>query len=827
MMNQTGFSLWKCKGSVKDFFSVQSNGKVNINSQVVKVVLPRTFEYYFGDNKPYNGGVVFIQEITAELNKLYPAGFQNLTPRTDNGTLWHFNVVMRGYKGIGVAYGVDNCVIKNNGVNLSLNAVNIHAIVPGEHLVINTICHEMGHSVMSWTDYYRTGVSNLGGYCVMASAGTETPMAMNPGLRYRKGWINQVDFFNTTTTRTYSITANNYNQIYKYANPANTKEYLLIAAHIYDNKYYQDGLLPDQGLAIYYVDEEGGLDTWDGYTEPIIHLVEADGKNELQTEGSPGVRGNAGDLFGNTTKTFSAATHPFRWKNGNEIGLTITDISAPAATMLFTVKQLGNSIVVQNQYSNGGTISPRGTIGIVTGETKTFNIIPEHSYVIDDVKLNGVSLGAISSYTFTAGNANYNLSATFKQSATADLVPTPWKELEIGTSRNVGAAGYRNGTFGIESGSYEVWNTNDGLNYIYQDVAGNFEFVAHIASMNKSNEWAKAGLMARETTASGSKYFGFEKTPFNNLVTQIRENTDGYSITNPQEIANPHIYAYHSWFKVTRTGNEFKSYASLDKINWSLMATYTVAMNSSITVGMFAGQGTDFNNTKVVFDNVTLTVSNAPVNLFTKYGIPRSTALPTTVKSYRYIQTIGTGGPNLSNVNNAQFNWDLANNGLWQFSLQTSNGVPAWYTSITNFSSYMFNGPNPNIRIDGSIGFPGIGNKYFVNLLTNGDLVLVAQTGDYALLFTNTAPSTARLSAEVSDENIVAFPNPFTSETSISIPEFYGNASISVTNANGNEVETLVGNGKITLGNSYPNGIYIVKIVSENITETIKLVKQN
>src|SRR6187402_1709199 len=60
MMNQTGFTGFGSQGSVKDYFFSQSNGKVIITSQVLKVKLPLPSASYHanGDNGDLVGDII-------------------------------------------------------------------------------------------------------------------------------------------------------------------------------------------------------------------------------------------------------------------------------------------------------------------------------------------------------------------------------------------------------------------------------------------------------------------------------------------------------------------------------------------------------------------------------------------------------------------------------------------------------------------------------------------------------------------------------------------------------------------------------------------------
>ena len=65
----------------------------------------------------------------------------------------------------------------------------------------------------------------------------------------------------------------------------------------------------------------------------------------------------------------------------------------------------------------GGSISPSGTTHVSTGAAQTYTITPGNCYAIADVKVDGKSIGACSSYTFSNVTKNHTIEAVF----TADL----------------------------------------------------------------------------------------------------------------------------------------------------------------------------------------------------------------------------------------------------------------------------------------------------------------------------------------------------------------------------------------------------------------------
>ena len=72
-----------------------------------------------------------------------------------------------------------------------------------------------------------------------------------------------------------------------------------------------------------------------------------------------------------------------------------------------------------------GSITPSGDVIVEEGEDQTFLIQAASGYEIEDVLVDGVSVGAVSSYTFQNVTAAHTISATFKKSADTPTPPKP------------------------------------------------------------------------------------------------------------------------------------------------------------------------------------------------------------------------------------------------------------------------------------------------------------------------------------------------------------------------------------------------------------------
>ena len=60
-----------------------------------------------------------------------------------------------------------------------------------------------------------------------------------------------------------------------------------------------------------------------------------------------------------------------------------------------------------------GAISPSGSVSVNSGSNQTFSITPADNYKVSDVTVDGVSVGTVSSYTFSNVTSNHTIAASF------------------------------------------------------------------------------------------------------------------------------------------------------------------------------------------------------------------------------------------------------------------------------------------------------------------------------------------------------------------------------------------------------------------------------
>ena len=85
-------------------------------------------------------------------------------------------------------------------------------------------------------------------------------------------------------------------------------------------------------------------------------------------------------------------------------GLVAAAVAAPQGALLYTINASAGS---------NGSISPSGNVAVSAGGSQNFTITANSFYHVDNVIVDGVSIGAANSYPFNNVTANHTISATF------------------------------------------------------------------------------------------------------------------------------------------------------------------------------------------------------------------------------------------------------------------------------------------------------------------------------------------------------------------------------------------------------------------------------
>ena len=95
-----------------------------------------------------------------------------------------------------------------------------------------------------------------------------------------------------------------------------------------------------------------------------------------------------------------------------------------------TTKPAGNSststtgFTVTASAGAGGSITQSGKVSVQSGKSASFTIVANKDYEVEDVKVDGKSIGSVGVYTFTNVKANHTIEATFRRTVAETTAPT-------------------------------------------------------------------------------------------------------------------------------------------------------------------------------------------------------------------------------------------------------------------------------------------------------------------------------------------------------------------------------------------------------------------
>ncbi len=134
------------------------------------------------------------------------------------------------------------------------------------------------------------------------------------------------------------------------------------------------------------------------------------------------------------------------------------------------------TITIRSDAGSGGTITPSGNISVEYGSTRTFQIIPNEGYYIADVRIDNVSVGRVSEYTFRNLTTDHSISATFSP-------------VRYTLTCNAGNGGTINpsGELEVNHGSSRVITIEPSEGYLIQDVVVDNASAGPVSSYTFSN----------------------------------------------------------------------------------------------------------------------------------------------------------------------------------------------------------------------------------------------------------------------------------------------------------------------------------------------------
>ena len=137
------------------------------------------------------------------------------------------------------------------------------------------------------------------------------------------------------------------------------------------------------------------------------------------------------------------------------------------------------------------------------------------------------------------------------------------------------------GSYNLTGGGFDTWDAGDSLTFASGQVSGDFDLRVRVESLELTDRWVKAGINARESLDSASRYAFQRVGPYGGAARHdgdgVNDNCfmyrtwlkDQNGSNGGQHEENFGPFSEFPWIRLQRVGNVFYGYASRDGRTWT------------------------------------------------------------------------------------------------------------------------------------------------------------------------------------------------------------------------------------------------------------------
>jgi hypothetical protein len=274
------------------------------------------------------------------------------------------------------------------------------------------------------------------------------------------------------------------------------------------------------------------------------------------------------------------------------VGTTVTATSAvvnrytrlnAVTGLTFTTKASNQMVIAWNAVTGAtGYLVERSTDGVnfssvYTGTSRTYtdnNVTPTGEYYY---RVFGTNT--------TNNTRSVNAAPIFAAAPATTSLPGDMVSADIGAVGGTGTVSYDSGTdnYTIVASGDDIWNTADAFRYVYRSNSGDVWFNTQVVSLERTDGWAKAGVMVRESTAAGAREVSMIVNPDGQTQLQYRDTANGYTYNIPGPVVS-----FPYWMELDVQGSTISGYISTDGWyeNYQLIGSVNMTLPSTYLMGI-------------------------------------------------------------------------------------------------------------------------------------------------------------------------------------------------------------------------------------------------
>lgn len=157
----------------------------------------------------------------------------------------------------------------------------------------------------------------------------------------------------------------------------------------------------------------------------------------------------------------------------------------------------------------------------------------------------------------------------------------PLTGADIGGVAATGSTSGAGSAWTLRGSGADIWGASDEGHFARVAVTGDVRITARVDGLDRTDAWAKAGVMIRESAAATSRHAFTCVTPGNGIAYQRRVSTGASSA----HTAGP-LRAAPYWVRLERVGGTVTSSCSADGITWRIVRQESIPLPATVLVGL-------------------------------------------------------------------------------------------------------------------------------------------------------------------------------------------------------------------------------------------------
>jgi len=307
-------------------------------------------------------------------------------------------------------------------------------------------------------------------------------------------------------------------------------------------------------------------------------------------------------------------------------------------------------------------------------------ISPEHKSPVAAILLVIVVLAAAGAGFFFFTKQHPRGKSWWHAPVAASVAASAWRSGDIGAVGAAGSVSRAGGVFNVSGSGADIWHVADGFYYVFQPLNGDGALAAEILNLQNTDEWAKSGVMIRESTNAGS-VFALASLRADGQAQSIWRNATGTEAAASALVGGT---GFPKWVKIVRSGNNFTMYFKLNAgDDWAQLGEpQTISMSPNVQIGLFVCSHNAGILSQAQFDQVALQAErNASSTAAPK--APKPVAPPANDTNWLLNLDGATNVPDAAAVGRVHGQNFLTGHAVWQGGTLTLRGTDILSVAIS------------------------------------------------------------------------------------------------------------------------------------------------